>query len=247
MSLLDLTSDLTKAFSKKPAGGKLEKLINDPNSSQLNYDATPKQYQIPNDGQGVGIKYDPYLASHVPQSDLGNINTSMLPGKFNNESDTRIEGSKSSGRHDKTDIEIQSLAPTPAKLPVEPIIMSATPVKQGKTPTKIPSVAQKAGVTPNPPLSTPKKSGVTPNPIPPTREKMGVDITKIPLVKHVENSAVEVDSSLYGLTVGPGTLVEMDSGRSLFDIDDIPISHWSNGANKPSSAFWKLNYLIFLQ
>ena len=145
MGLLDLKSDLTKAFKKQPAGGKLEKRVSGPQAS--NYSAKPKQYKIPNDGRGVGSVYDPSTGGYKPNSRLGEIqNTSKISGRHS----SNIEPVKSiaTGRHENVDIKLNELAPTPAKTAVEPIAMSATPVKQGVTPKLMEPTATKVGITP---------------------------------------------------------------------------------------------------
>ena len=211
MALKDLKSDLTKAFNRKPAGGKLEKMLENPNSSQLNYDSKPKPYKIPNDGRGAQVRYDQQSESYKTQSRLGEIqNTGNISGRFNT-SDIEPVKSELGGRHENVDITLNELAKTPAKTAVEPIAMSATPVKQGTTPTLMPATAEKVGITPNKMKDTP--------------EKIGTDINKIPLTKNVENQSPEIDDDFYGFSIGEGVLAELGQIQSALSIEDIPQSY----------------------
>ncbi len=109
MGLLDLKSDLTKAFKKIPAGGKLEKMVQDPNASQLDYSAKPKPYQIPDNGiLGGQVKYDPSSGNIEAKSRFNDIqNTSKISGRHS----SNIEPIKTepSGRHENVNMKLKIL------------------------------------------------------------------------------------------------------------------------------------------
>jgi len=200
MALKDLKSDLTKAFNRKPAGGKLEKMLENPNSSQLNYDSKPKPYKIPNDGRGAQVRYDQQSESYKTQSRLGEIqNTGNISGRFNT-SDVEPVKSELGGRHENVDITLNELAKTPAKTAVEPIAMSATPVKQG----------------------------VTPNLMKPTATKVGIVPEKIAITGYVDNQPPNLETSQYSLDIGEGALADL-GGASQFDIDKLAEPYHSPG------------------
>jgi hypothetical protein len=221
MGLLDLKSDLSAAFNRKTKT--VSDMINVPDASQLDYDATPKPYKIPNNGQGIGVKYDPSSQSYKAESNLSTISdTSKKSGRHNISSIETTQG-VATGRHENIDIEIQPLAPTPAKSAVEPITMSATPVKQGTVPILMPSVIEKIGTDVDKMQMGPIKEGT--------------DVDKIPSTNNIEKQSPKVDNSLYEYNVGQGVLSEMDPDHSSFNIDDIPLSHWSHGNTKPLSQY----------
>ena len=145
MALKDLKSDLTKAFKRIPAGGKLEKRAEGPTAS--NYSAKPKPYRIPNDGRGTQVKYNSSSGTYEAKSRFNDVqNKSQISGRHS----SNIEPKKTEpkGRHDNVDIKLNELAPTPVKTAVEPIAMSATPVKQGLTPTLMSEPIKQPGTTP---------------------------------------------------------------------------------------------------
>ena len=145
MGLKDLKSDLTKAFKRIPAGGKLEKRVEGPQAS--NYSAKPKKYKIPNDGRGSQVRYNSSSGTYEAKSRFNDVqNTSQISGRHS----SNIEPTKTNptGRHDNVDIKLNELAPTPVKTAVEPIAMSATPVKQGLTPKLMSDPVEKVGTTP---------------------------------------------------------------------------------------------------
>ena len=144
MALKDLKSDLTKAFKRIPAGGKLEKRVEGPLAS--NYSAKPKPYQIPNDGRGSQVKYDSSNGSYEAKSRFHDIqNTSKISGRHT--SNIEPKQSQLTGRHENVDTKLNTLAPTPVKTAVEPIAMSATPVKQGLTPNVMSDPIVQPGIT----------------------------------------------------------------------------------------------------
>ena len=143
MGLLDLKSDLSAAFNRKTKTA--SDMIGNPKASQLDYDATPKPYKIPNSGLGIGVRYDPSTSSYNVGSKLGIISDTSDKSGRHDKSIIDPKESKSTGRHEDSKVDIKALAPTPAKAAVEPIAMSATPVKQGVTPTILPKTANKAG------------------------------------------------------------------------------------------------------
>ncbi len=233
MGLLDLKSDLSKAFRKFPKEGNLEKMVQDPHASQLDYSAEPKKYQIPNDGRGAQVKYNTATSNYEAKSIHNDVsNKSQISGRFSKESAIETKKSIATGRHEDSVIQVNKMAPTPAKTAVEPIAMSATPVKQGFTPSKIPL----------------------------TVERVGIDPTKIPLSGYVDNQPPKVDTTLYSLDVAEGALAEMSDESSRFNLDGIPgiynepgqyVSQFLNGSiisnltrAKEPSSYAALGYTI---
>ncbi len=202
MGLLDLTSDLSKAFKNLPTSGKLEKMVNDPHASKLDYSAQPKPYKIPNNGLGVGVKYNPTTSQYSPDSKYSKIGKAGNPAGKHENSNIEITPQQLTGRHETINIEPNKMAPTPTKTAVEPIAMSATPPKQGLTPNITPLTFKRIGITP----------------------------TKIPISGYTDNQPIELDNSLYSLDIGEGVLAEMDDAASKFNVDGIPESYFKKGA-----------------
>ncbi len=145
MALKDLKSDLTKAFKRIPAGGKLEKRVEGPTAS--NYSAKPKPYKIPNDGRGSKVKYNSSNGAYEAKSRFNEVqNKSQISGRHT--SDIEPVKSNLNGRHENVDIKLNNMATTPEKTAVEPIAMSATPVKQGLTPKVMSAPVNQPGITP---------------------------------------------------------------------------------------------------